>query len=63
MFDNMQADIDKFMESMDEFIAKRKELAKVEEEDFCLEWGKFHAKYPKVSKEEYEMGVKAFQEM
>lgn len=35
----------------------------VPEEDYTLDWEDFKKKHPLVSKEDYEMGVKRFQEM
>ena len=35
----------------------------IPEDDYTLDWEDFHKKHPIVLKEDYEMGVKKFQEM
>lgn len=35
----------------------------VDEDDLILDWETFHVKHPDVSKEEYELMVKEFQEI
>lgn len=50
--------IEAFWEATSEIISNY-----IPEEDYTLDWEEFHKKHPIVLKEDYDMGVKRFQEM
>lgn len=58
MFNEFDEKLDSLLESASHFIKDY-----IEEDDYTLDWEDFHKKHPLVLKEDYEMGVKRFQEM
>lgn len=64
LLEQIKKDFDSFMTSANLFLEqvhKRREI--VDEDDYTLDWEDFNKKHPDIPKEEYDAGVKAFQEM
>lgn len=51
------------MVDMEEIILERQRIDEIDEDDLGCEWEEIKDKYPNVSKEEFELAQKEFQEM